>query len=105
MYGMSDVAGLMVLEKQANQFLGGGFGSQKDYSERIAQEVDDYIKELLAERYKEVKFKLNEYKDVIEAMVKDLREKEVISGERVNELIQEFSKSEKTDILTNKRDS
>ena len=102
MYGMSDVAGLMVLEKQANQFLGGGFGSQKDYSERIAQEVDDYIKELLAERYKEVKFKLNEYKDVIEAMVKDLREKEVISGERVNELIQEFSKSEKTDILTKK---
>jgi cell division protease FtsH len=101
-YGMSDVAGLMVLEKQNNQFLGGGFGSQKDYSERISQEVDDYIKELLSERYKEVKFKLNEYKDVIEAMVKDLREKEVISGERVNELIKEFSKSEKTDILTKK---
>ena len=76
--------------------------AQKDYSERISQEVDDYIKELLAERYKEVKFKLNEYKDVIEAMVKDLREKEVISGERVNELIKEFSKSEKTDILTKK---
>jgi cell division protease FtsH len=91
MYGMSDVAGLMVLEKQNNQFLGGGFGSQKDYSERISQEVDDYIKNLLNERYKEVKFKLNEYKEVIEAMVKDLREKEVISGERVNELIQEYS--------------
>ncbi len=91
MYGMSDVAGLMVLEKQNNQFLGGGFGSQKDYSEKVAEEVDDYIKSLLAERYKEVKFKLNEYKDVIEAMVKELREKEVITGEEVTKLIEENS--------------
>ena len=90
-YGMSEVAGLMVLEKQQNQFLGGGFGSQKDYSEKIAQEVDEYIKSLLDERYKEVKFKLNEYRNVIEAMVKELREKEVITGERVTELIEEYS--------------
>ncbi len=94
-YGMSEVAGLMVLEKQQNQFLGGGFGSQKDYSEKTAQEVDEYIKSLLDERYKDVKFKLNEHKDVIEAMVKDLREKEVISGDRVNELIEEYSANKK----------
>jgi len=94
-YGMSEVAGLMVLEKQQNQFLGGGFGSQKDYSEKTAQEVDEYIKSLLDERYKEVKFKLREYKDVIEAMVKDLREKEVITGERVTELIEEYSPHKK----------
>ena len=31
-YGMSDVAGLMVLEKSQNNFLGGGM-AQKDYSE------------------------------------------------------------------------
>jgi len=90
-YGMSDVAGLMVLEKQNNQFLGGGFGNQRDYSERMAQETDDYIKALLEERYKEVKFKLNEYKDVIEAMVKELYEKEVITGEEVTALIEKYS--------------
>jgi cell division protease FtsH len=89
MYGMTDVAGLMVLEKQNSQFLGGGM-SQKDYSERMAQETDNYIKALLDERYKEVKFKLKEYSEVIENMVKDLQEKEVISGERVRELIKEF---------------
>jgi cell division protease FtsH len=90
-YGMSDVAGLMVLEKMNNQFLGGGFANQKDYSEKTAEEVDEYIKSLLAERYKEVKFKLNEYRDVIEAMVKELHEKEVITGEEVTKLIQEHS--------------
>jgi cell division protease FtsH len=90
-YGMSDVAGLMVLEKQQNQFLGGGYGSTKDYSEKTAEAVDEYIRGLLADRYKEVKFKLNEYKEVIEEMVKELHEKEVISGEEVTELIEKYS--------------
>ena len=94
LYGMSEVSGLMVLEKMNNQFLGGGLNNQKDYSEKIAEEVDDYIKNLLDERYKEVKFKLKEHKDVIEAMVTELREKEVITGERVLELIEEHSKKE-----------
>ncbi len=89
MYGMTEVAGLMVLEKQTNQFLGGGM-SQKDYSEEMAQKTDEYIKSLLDERYKIVKAKLKEYSEVIENMVKDLQEKEVISGERVRELIEEF---------------
>jgi len=92
MYGMSDVAGLMVLEKMNNQFLGGGMmGNQRDYSEKTAEEVDAYIKTLLADRYKEVKFKLNEYREVIEEMVKALHEKEVISGEEVTELIEKYS--------------
>ena len=95
MYGMSDVAGLMVLEKQNNRFLGGGFGAERDYSEKTAQEVDEYIKSLLNERYKEVKFKLNEYRDVIEAMVKELNSKEVITGEEVSKLIEEYSPHKK----------
>ena len=93
-YGMSEVSGLMVLEKMNNQFLGGGLNNQKDYSEKTAEEVDNYIKNLLDERYKEVKFKLKEHKDVIEAMVAELREKEVITGKRVLELIEEHSKKE-----------
>ena len=94
MYGMTDIAGLMVLEKMNNQFLGGGFNNQKDYSEKTAEEVDNYIKTLLDERYKEVKFKLREHKDVIEAMVAELREKEVITGEEVTALIEKHSKKE-----------
>ena len=105
MYGMTDVAGLMVLEKQNNQFLGGGFGSQKDYSEKISEEVDEYIKSLLAERYKEVKFKLNEYRDVIEAMVKELREKEVITGEEVTKLIEEYSPHKRIENEENRDNS
>jgi cell division protease FtsH len=89
MYGMSDVAGLMVLEKQTNRFLG-GFAQAREYSEKTQEEVDRFIKEFLANRYEHVKNLLKEYASVIEKMVKELYEKEVIEGERVRELIKEY---------------
>ncbi|WP_104578304.1 ATP-dependent zinc metalloprotease FtsH [Helicobacter felis] len=89
-YGMSDVSGLMVLEKQRNSFLGGGFGSGREFSEKMAEEMDSFIKNLLEERYVHVKQTLSDYKDAIEVMVNELFEKEVITGERVREIISEY---------------
>jgi len=94
MYGMSDVAGLMVLEKQTNRFLG-GFAQAREYSEKTQEEVDRFIKDFLEVRYKHVKNILKKYQEVIEKMVKELYEKEVIEGERVRELIKEFEESKK----------
>ncbi len=89
MYGMTDVAGLMVLEKQTNRFLG-GYAQQREYSEKTQEELDRYIKEFLQKRYEHVKATLRKYTPVIEKMVKELYEKEVIEGIRVRELIKEF---------------
>ncbi len=88
-YGMTDVSGLMVLEKQRNTFLGGG-NAQREFSEQLAQEIDTHIKNTLDERYSYVKQLLSDYQDAIENMVKELFEKEVIDGARVREIIQEY---------------
>jgi len=85
-YGMSEVAGLMVLSKQTNQFLGGGQTS-KDYSDKLANDLDEYIKSTLNDRYEHVLACLKDHKEAIELMTKELLEIEVISGERVQELI------------------
>lgn len=86
-YGMSDVAGLMVLEKRQNQFLGGQ--TQKDFSDEMAKNLDDHVKTLLNERYDAVLEALREHKEAIEQMTAELLEIEVISGERVREIIKE----------------
>ena len=98
MYGMSDVAGLMVLEKQTNKFLG-GFAESKDYSEKLQQEVDEFVKKMLEERYKIVKEKLRKYAPVIEQMVKELYDKEVIEGERVRELIKAYEEGRLEEVI------
>ncbi len=88
LYGMSEVAGLMVLEKQRNVFLAGG--SVKDYSEKMAEELDVYVKEMLESRYKVVKNKLEQYRDCIERIVENLREYETIDGDKLREIIHSY---------------
>jgi len=89
-YGMSDldIAGLMVLHKQQNQFLGGGMSS-KDYSDEMAHKLDNHIKDVLNDRYEAVKQCLRDNNDAMEQMTAELLEKEVISGKRVQEIIEE----------------
>lgn len=91
MYGMSDldIAGLMVLEKQRNMFLNGG-QAIKDYSDDMAEKLDDYVKQTLDERYKSVLETLRTYAGAIEEMVKALYENETIEGEKVREIIKNF---------------
>jgi len=89
LYGMSDIAGLMVLEKRQSTFLAGGSAS-KGYSDKMAENVDTYIKTLLDERYEVVKKRLVDYSDAIEAMVKSLYETEKIDGTEVVQIIKDF---------------
>jgi cell division protease FtsH len=91
-YGMSDIAGLMVLEKSRQSFLGGGQQATREYSDKMAQEMDEFIKSSLDERYNVVVNRLEEYRDAIEGMVALLYKKENISGEEVREIIMDFEK-------------
>ncbi|DAB34807.1 MAG TPA: cell division protein FtsH [Sulfurospirillum sp. UBA12182] len=88
MYGMSDVAGLMVLEKQRNTFLAGG--TVKEYSEKMAQDVDSYVKSMLSERYQIVLKTLEEYRGCIENIVGALKEYETIDGDQLRKIIRDF---------------
>lgn len=116
MYGMSDVAGLMVLEKQRNVFLNGG-QTLKDYSDDMAKKLDDFTKSFLAERFAVVVSTLESYKGAIENMVKALYETETIEGAKVRQIIKDYEiannmptrlceeESENSDIEQAKKDA
>ncbi len=92
-YGMSDIAGLMVLEKSRQSFLsGGGQQATREYSEKMAEEMDEYIKKSLDEHYQAVLNRLEEYRGAIEDMVALLYKKENITGDEVREIIINFEK-------------
>lgn len=88
-YGMTDVAGLMVLSRSSNSFLGGGAVST-DYSEKMAEDMDNYIRSTLNERYAHVIKTLGEYHQAIENMAAVLLDVEVIEGKKVRSIIKEF---------------
>jgi len=91
-YGMTEVAGLMVLEKQRSSFLGGGMGSAREYSEKMAENMDEHIKVTLEAHYQDVMASLNTYSGAIETMVASLYEKENIDGDEVRQIIGDFEK-------------
>ena len=86
-YGMTDVAGLMVLEKSRQSFIGGVQQSTREYSDKMAQDMDNFIKNSLDEHYSSVLSRLKEYKGAIEEMVALLYKEENITGEEVREII------------------
>ncbi|KYJ86329.1 ATP-dependent zinc metalloprotease FtsH [Sulfurovum riftiae] len=90
-YGMSDVAGLMVLKRSEQSFLGGG-GVVTDYSEKMAENIDEEIKRTLDERYDFVKKTLKDYYDAIDEMAKVLLDVEVIEGKKVRDIIENYEK-------------
>ncbi|CAA6801862.1 MAG: Cell division protein FtsH (EC [uncultured Sulfurovum sp.] len=88
-YGMSDVAGLMVLSRSQSSFLGGG-QVNNEFSEEMSQNIDASIKATLTERYEYVKQTLRDYNDAIEEMTAVLLDVEVIEGAKVQEIIKAF---------------
>jgi len=88
-YGMSDVAGLMVLSRSQNAFLGGG-KVNNDFSEQLSQDIDASIKATLTERYEYVKETLRTYDGAIEEMTAVLLDVEVIEGDKVQSIIKNY---------------
>jgi len=87
-YGMSDVAGLMVIARKNNTFLGGT--ATNDCSDKMSEDLDMYIKKTLNERYAIVLETLTKYKECIESIVVSLNKNETIDGEQLREIIYAF---------------
>ena len=62
----------------------------KEYSDKMAEKVDEFVKTLLHERYTAVFGLLEIYKGAIENMVSALYEEETIEGKRVREIIKNY---------------
>ncbi len=91
MWGMSDKMGNMTYGKNDEHvFMGRDFGHTKDYSEEIAAELDREVKKIVDERYEIAKNILTENRDVLEAVAKELLEKETLDEKEVEDIINEI---------------
>ena len=68
-------------------FLGRDFGHQPDYSDEVAVEIDDEVRRLIDEAHAEAEQILTTYRDVADAMVEALMEKETIGKQELAEIL------------------
>ena len=80
--GMSDEMGPMVYgQKEELIFLGREISEQRDYSEAIAQKIDQEVRNLVNEAYKLARNLLTSYRAQLDAVAKKLLETETITRE------------------------
>lgn len=86
-YGMSERIGAIKLGSNANEpFLGRDMGSQRDFSEAVAGTVDHEVRALVDAGHHEAWEVLVEYRDVLDALVLELLDKETLNQAELAEI-------------------
>ena len=87
-WGMSEKMGPLTFGKQNEQvFLGRELGSQRDFSEQIAMEIDEEVKRLVMENYERAKRLLTENMASLKRLAEALLEKEVLDGSDIDHIL------------------
>ncbi len=83
-YGMSEKLGPMTFgEKQELVFLGKEIGEQREYSEKVAQEIDEEVRRIIQQSYEKAKEILTTHRDKLDRLAQALMEKETLEGEEL----------------------
>lgn len=97
-WGMSEKMGTMAYGKsQEHVFMGRDFGHSRDFSEEIAANLDKEVKKIIDEQYGLARRLLEENRDMLEAVAKDLLERETLDEKEVAEIIEKV-KSERPQV-------
>jgi cell division protease FtsH len=92
-YGMSAKLGAVKYGTAGDEpFLGRSYGHEKDYSDRIAAEIDAEVRTLIELAHDEAYAVLVEYRDVLDNIVLELIEKETLSTADMNRICARVTK-------------
>ncbi|MEO9324308.1 ATP-dependent zinc metalloprotease FtsH [Nocardioides sp. C4-1] len=94
-YGMTEKLGAIKLGSDNSQpFLGRDLGHSRDYSEDVAAIVDDEVTKLLTTAHQEAFDALEQNRDVLDALVLALLDKETLNKEEVAEIFKPLRRRE-----------
>ena len=87
-YGMSDKLGPRTFgQKEELIFLGREISEQRDYSEKVAQEIDQEIREIIVRSYNRAMDILRTKRQKLEALASRLMERETLEGAELEALV------------------
>ncbi len=87
-WGMSDKIGPLTFgRKKEHVFLGRDLGSTRDHSENTATLIDESVKEIVTEAYKETLKILKENRDNLIKLAETLLVKEVLESQEINDIL------------------
>lgn len=100
-FGMTEKFGPITFGKNnENVFLGRDFGSDRDYSESVAGEIDQEVRRIITENYQRAKELLNKNKRKLIMISNVLIEKETLDSDEIDALMNAPEDVEEKDLIT-----
>ena len=90
-YGMSSLGPMQFEHRSESVFLGRDYNQTKNFSDQVALLIDQEVKKIIDECYKEAKKIVSTEKKLIEILANALIEKETITKEEIEKLVEENS--------------
>jgi cell division protease FtsH len=92
-FGMSASIGSVKLGSGSGEmFLGRDMGSQRDYSERVSEQVDDEVRALIEKAHDEAWQVLNDNRAILDTLATALLEKETLDHVQLEEIFKDVKK-------------
>ena len=92
-WGMSEKLGPVTFgKKEEHIFLGKEIGRPRDHSERIAELIDEEIRNIIHEQEQRIEKLLREHLPVLHKIAEKLLEKETLTGEEIKKILEEYRK-------------
>jgi cell division protease FtsH len=92
-FGMSERLGPMTFgHRNEHVFLGRDFGHERDYSENVAQQIDEEVKRIITEQRDRVKQLLLDHREHMDEIVKVLLEKETLDAAEFEAIMNEVDR-------------
>ncbi|GAA3594187.1 ATP-dependent zinc metalloprotease FtsH [Agrococcus terreus] len=92
-YGMTAAIGAVKLgASQGEQFFGRDMGGSRDYSPSLSETVDREVRALIEQAHTEAWTVLNENRDVLDALARELLEQETLDHRRLEEVFADVRK-------------
>lgn len=93
-FGMSSLGCRTFGRAEERNFLGKkSFAQERDFSEAMAQKIDEEIDRIVRDAKGEVRKLLEDYEDVLNGIAEALIEKETLTGKEVEEIIKKYKRA------------
>ncbi len=86
-YGMSDLGPVQYEQKSEGVFLGRDYGKTKNFSDKVAHEIDEEVRKIIEECYEKAKKILKENKDLVNILADALVDKETLTKEEIDLIV------------------
>jgi cell division protease FtsH len=105
-YGMSDL-GLVALEGGGTNevFLGRGFTPRNEYSEDVAVQIDQQVREIAIRCHAEARRIIGENRPLVDRLVDLLLEQETLDGEEFRKIVADYRENLQPAIVSSAKDS